>query len=313
VPGLSRLSPHARRAVGLVLLAVVLATACTFLGRWQWNRHVARDAAIRLVEANYDSTPVALTDLLPRTDATLDPDDVWRQVTVEGRYDADATVLLRNRPVNSQPGFHVLVPLVLTSAEGSDPVVLIVDRGWVAWDADASGEVDVPAPPSGEVAVTVRMRRDEPASDRSAPAGQVQAIHVDQVLAAGGIDETVTSYAAYGAVVAEQPAAATALGRLPAPSTDPGSHLSYAFQWWTFALGALVGFTWMARRELRDGRALAEAGAAVGDDPTGAARTDAGNGGAPPAASAAPATSAARRRRRPSDEETEDALIDAQS
>lgn len=299
-PVLSRsvLSPHARRALGLVLLAVVLATACTFLGRWQWNRHVARDAAIRLVEDNYGSTPVPLTDLLPGTDATLDPGDVWRQVTVAGRYDADATVLLRNRPVNSEPGFHVLVPLVLTDAGASgDPVVLVVDRGWVAWDEDASGEVDVPAPPAGEVAVTVRMRLDEPASDRSAPAGQVQAIHVAQVLAAGDLD--ATSYRAYGAVVAEQPAAATALGRLPAPSTDPGSHLSYAFQWWTFALGALVGFSWMARRELLDGRAAEQA-------------AEGGEGGVqrPDAAAVEPS---ARRRRRPSDEETEDALIDAQS
>jgi cytochrome oxidase assembly protein ShyY1 len=264
---------------------------------------VARDAAIRLVETNYDSTPVPLADLLPSTDAALDPDDVWRQVTVQGRYDTDATVLLRNRPVDSQPGFHVLVPLVLTSAgSDADPVVLVVDRGWVAWDEDASGEVDVPAPPAGEVAVTVRMRQDEPASDRSAPAGQVQAIHVAQVLAAGDLD--ATSYRAYGAVVSEQPAAGPALGRLPAPSTDPGSHLSYAFQWWTFALGALIGFTWMARRELRDGRALAEAAALAAEQ-----------GAAQPGADAAPPTAPAarRQRRRPSDEETEDALIDAQS
>jgi cytochrome oxidase assembly protein ShyY1 len=304
------LSPHARRAVGLVLLAVVMATACTFLGRWQWNRHVARDAQIRLVQQNYDSDPVPLDTLLPGTDATLDPDDVWRQVTVTGQYDTDATVLLRNRPVNSEPGFHVLVPLELS---GTD-VVLVVDRGWVAWDEDASGEVAVPAPPAGEVTVTVRMRLDEPASDRGAPAGQVQAIHVAQVLAAGGIADAV-SYDAYGAVVEEDPAAATALGRLPAPSTDPGSHLSYAFQWWVFALGSLVGFTWMARREVRDGRAALAATAASGAGPGGGevgAADDDGSGTRSPAAPAPGGPEPRRRRRRPTDEETEDSLIDSQ-
>lgn len=276
-------NPALRRAVGLVLLAVVVSTACVFLGRWQWHRHVARDAAIRLVEQNYAADPVPLADLLPAAGSVLDPDDVWRQATVTGTYDADATVLLRNRPVDSEPGFHVLVPLRL-----DDGAVLVVDRGWVAWDADASGEVSVPAPPAGDVTLTVHLRPDEPASTRSAPAGQVQAIHVDQVLAAGGSTVAdAASFGGYGAVVAESPAAPQRLGALPAPSTDPGSHLSYAFQWWTFAVGSLAAFVWMARRE------LLEAG-----DP------------------AAPATRTAgtqrSRRGRTSDEDTEDALIDAQ-
>ncbi|HEY0189042.1 MAG TPA: SURF1 family protein [Cellulomonas sp.] len=308
-----RLPPHVRRAAGLVLLAVTLATACTFLGRWQWNRHVNRDAQIRLVQQNYDSDPVALSTLLPGTDATLDPDDVWRQVTVTGTYDTDATVLLRNRPVNSEPGFHVLVPLVLDAASSAavdgQPVVLVVDRGWVAWDEDASGEITVPDPPSGTVTVTVRLRQDEPASDRDAPDGQVQAINVAQVLAAGGLTagtDEVVSYEAYGALAEESPAPATALGALPEPSTDPGSHLSYAFQWWVFALGSLIGFTWMARRELQEGRTQPEP-STTGPPPAASSAS-----GPPPAASAPARPGPAPRRRRPTDEETEDALIDAQ-
>jgi cytochrome oxidase assembly protein ShyY1 len=272
-----RQNPAARRAAGLLLLAVVVPVACVFLGRWQWHRHVDRSAAIAVVERNYAAEPVPLADLLPAPGAALDPDDVWRQATVTGRYAADAVVLLRNRPVDSQPGFHVLVPLRV--ADGS---VLVVDRGWVAWDDDASGEVAVPAPPSGDVTVTVHLRADEPASARSAPAGQVQAIHVEQVLAAGGLDGAA-SFGGYGAAVVEDPAAAVPLGRLPEPSTDPGSHLSYAFQWWTFAVGSLAAFTWMARRELLEGA------------------------GGPAEDAAVPA-----RRRRTSDEETEDALIDSQ-
>jgi cytochrome oxidase assembly protein ShyY1 len=274
-------NPAARRAVGLVLVAVAVSVACVFLGRWQWHRHVARDAAIQLVKQNYAADAVPLADLLPAPGSVLDPDDVWRQVTVTGTYDADATVLLRNRPVDGQPGFHVLVPLDLR-----DGSALVVDRGWVAWDDDASGEVSVPAPPEGEVTVTVHLRADEPASDRSAPAGQVQAIDVEQVLAAGGAQ--VESFGAYGAVVEENPAAPNRLGSLPEPSVDPGSHLSYAFQWWTFSVGSIAAFGWLARRELLEG-------AALGD----------GTAPAPPPVP--------RRRRRPSDEDTEDALIDAQA
>ncbi len=285
-------NPAARRAVGLVLLAVAVSTACVFLGRWQWHRHVARDAAIRLVEQNYAADPVPLAELLPEPGAVLDPGTVWRQATVTGTYDADAAVLLRNRPVSSQPGFHVLVPLVL-----DDGSALVVDRGWVAWDDDASGEVSVPAPPTGPVTVTVHLRPDEPASDRGAPAGQVQAIHVAQVLAAGGSD--AESFGGYGAAVAEDPAAGTPLGALPAPSTDPGSHLSYAFQWWTFAVGSVAAFGWLARRELIEGI-------------PGTAGT-AGAAGTAERGTPTPTEPARPRRRRPSDEETEDALIDSQS
>lgn len=303
-------NPALRRAVGLLVLAVVLAVACVFLGRWQWHRHVARDAAIRLVEQNYTADPVPLAELLPDDGATLDPGDVWRQAVVTGTYDADAAVLLRNRPVDGQPGFHVLVPLVQ-----DDGTVLVVDRGWVAWDRDASGEVDVPQPPAGDVEVTVHLRPDEPASTREAPAGQVQAVNVAQVLAAGGV--AAPSYAAYGGAITEAPAAATTLGALPAPSTDPGSHLSYAFQWWTFAAGSLVAFTWLARRELLEGAEPGASGASTGPvEPVGPAEgpgtgtsSDGPTDRGPRRPDAPPGRA---RRRRPSDEETEDALIDSQ-
>ncbi len=106
-----------------------------------------------------------------------------------------------------------------------------------------------------------------------------------QVLDAAGLDPATPTWGAYGALVSEDPAAARPLGALPRPSTDPGSHLSYALQWWTFALGSLIGFSILARREL-----VAPAAAA------------------PDAADPVPP----RRRRGPSAEDVEDALIDAQ-
>lgn len=279
-----------RRAVGIVLLGVVIAVGCTFAGRWQWNRHVARDAQIQVVEANYDAEPVPLSDVLDSPATALTADQEWRPVAVTGHYAPEATVLLRNRPVDGQPGYHVLVPLVLE--EGGEPgSVLLVDRGYIAWGDDASSAVDVPAPPSGSVTVTARLRVDEPALGRTAPAGQVQSITVDEVLTAGGAAGLASSaYRGYGSMIAEQPAGEP-LGGLAEPSTDPGSHLSYAFQWWVFALGSLVGFSMLARRDLREDGQRA-------DD------------GGPGARAEAPAREP-RRRRGPSAEDEEDALVDA--
>jgi cytochrome oxidase assembly protein ShyY1 len=282
-------SPAARRATGLVVLAVVLAVVCSLLGRWQWNRHTARDTVIAQIESSYGADPVPLSELLADPSAALPADDVWRPVTVVGHYAADAAALLRNRPINGQAGFHVLVPFVVTGASAptaGTSAVLVVDRGWVPTGQSSDRPDALPAPPDGTVEIVVRLRADEPVSVRDAPRGEVQAISVDQVLAAGGIDPgAVDAYAAYGALATEQSRVPGDVGALPKPSIDPGSHLSYAFQWWTFALGSLIGFSILARRELHE------------PDP----------GSEPPDPSGRPG-----RRKGPTAEEIEDALIDSQ-
>jgi cytochrome oxidase assembly protein ShyY1 len=314
------MSPAARRAVGLVLLGVVVAVTCTFLGRWQWNRHVWRDAAIAVVETNWAADPVPLDTVLPSTGTALTDDDVWRRVTVVGHYEPDSTVLLRNRPVDGAPAYHVLVPFVVEDASAGtseDPTqagtVLVVDRGWVDPGEDASADVAAPAPPEGSVTLTARLRQDEPATTRNAPTGQVQAISVDQVLAVGGVEGD--TYDAYVAMTAEDPAVSPVPGALPPPSTDPGSHLSYAFQWWTFALGGLIAFSVGARREIQDERALLDA-----DGPAPApAPVEFSSTGVElwptrdtPRPRRAPSAPDAPRRRGGRDEDAEDALIDAQ-
>src|SRR5690606_30974315 len=101
------------------------------------------------IQAGYDAPVVPLAELLPGTTSPLGAPDEWRPVEVVGEYLPEHTVLLRNRPVQGQPGYHVLVPLLVTGAE--EPAVLVVDRGWAGGDAAAA---EVPAPPAGQVTVT---------------------------------------------------------------------------------------------------------------------------------------------------------------
>jgi len=244
-------TPARRRATALVLVGVLVATACVFLGRWQWHRHEWRDAQIAIVEANYDAAPRPVVDVLPEPTSPLPDDAQWRPVTLTGRYLPEATVMLRNRPVDQNPAYHVLVPFQ-DSASGA---VLVVDRGWVPTGEDASQAVDVPAPPTGEVTLVVRLRTAERPSSRTASPGWVHAIAPAQVLPAGGLPERTEAFTgAYGQRVSEDPAPQVLPAPLAEPDLDPGSHLSYAFQWWVFALGALLGLSWLARRELVDER-----------------------------------------------------------
>ncbi|WP_277210679.1 SURF1 family cytochrome oxidase biogenesis protein [Isoptericola croceus] len=239
-----------RQWVTLGLAAVLLAALCVLAAYWQWHRYTDRQAQIALVEANYSAEPAPLDEFLAGPGAALADDDVWRSAVVVGKYAPDETVLLRNRPVNGTPGFHLLVPLH-TELDGK-ALVIVVDRGFVPLGADASEPASVPAPPDGEVTVTVTLRADEPAADREAEAGTVSRINTDQVLAASGgaVRADAGTVGAYGQMRSEDPAA-EALVPVPRPDTDPGSHLSYAFQWAIFALGAVGGFVLLWRRETR--------------------------------------------------------------
>ena len=283
----------------MVVLALVLATGCSFAGAWQYARHVERSHAVDVVVRTYNAAPVPLDDLVPRRGSALPADEVWRPVAVRGTYLPEGTALLRNRPVGGNAGFHVLVPLSVTSGPLSG-AVLVVDRGWVGLGDDASSSAPVAAPPPGEVDVVVRLRPAERPRDNTPVPGQVFSVEPRAVAAATGtIDDAALLSAVYGSLAEEVPAPADRLGPLDPPSTDLGSHLSYAFQWWVFAAGALGAFGWLAVKELRSGRAARPGGSAADDavrDALDAVR----------AGRAAP-----RRRRRPSAEDEEDALLDA--
>ena len=126
-----------------------------------------------------------------------------------GRYDAGHKLLVRNRPFDGQVGFHVLAPLVTAAGPA-----LLVDRGWVPAGEDATVVPDVPAPPPGEVTVTVRLRPSEPASTTGTPPrGQVTRIDVSAI--AG------SSLPGVRRVRRADPGGAAGRGTLPPGSTCP--------------------------------------------------------------------------------------------
>ena len=237
--------------IAIALGVCALAILCIAAGRWQWHRHIDRDAFIASVNENYNSTPVELSQVLPRTDSHLDDSLVWIQATVTGHYLTDQTALLRNRPVNQTPSVHVLVPF-----ESDDGTILVVNRGWLPYDNNAERPHVIPDPPAGEVTITVHLRQNESPTHKTTPKGQVRSINVSDVLAQGasyaGVPApTPGSYFAnaYGSLENENPAPITSVRALPKPDLDPKNHLSYAFQWWVFAIGGACAFVVLFIRE----------------------------------------------------------------
>lgn len=233
-----------RRWGGYIALVVVFTVACAGLSWWQWARRAETLDAINLVQNNWDSTPVAVTSLIPTLDG-WDAADEWRPVALHGSYLAQDALLVRNRPRDENPGFEQLVPLLL-----DDGTVFVVDRGWLPVGNAQDAPDHVPAPPTGEVSVVARIREGEPTIfGRTAPAGQIATIHLPDVATLVG-KPTYTD--TYGLMASETPASADpAPAAAEEPPPDEGPHLSYALQWILFGILAVGGLVWAYRREKR--------------------------------------------------------------
>jgi cytochrome oxidase assembly protein ShyY1 len=231
-----------RRWVGYLALTVVFAIVCVSLGVWQLARRAEARAEIDRVESNWDSAPVPIDDVLPTLDAFAN-DDKWMPVELTGHYLLDEQLLARNRPLNDTTGFEVLVPFEL-----ADGTIFIVDRGWVPTGNDQDAPDAVPPPPTGEVTVVARLKAGEPTVfGRSAPDGQVATINLPEIAA---LLDAPTYTGAYGLLVSEDPSVARPVAAAK-PYPDEGPHLSYAFQWFVFALLGFVGFGFALRQEYR--------------------------------------------------------------
>jgi len=278
--------------LGYLLLAAIFATACVLLGRWQMDRRAETLAEINRVVSNYSATPVPFAQARDQFNQ-LDPAKEWTQVELKGTYDTAGERIVRNRPLNGQPGYEVVVPFRLTTGE-----TVVVDRGWLPIGNKNPGSPDsVPSPPPGEVTAVVRLKHGEPELQRGAPEGQLASIDLPTYAAQLGYPLMT---GAYGQLASETPPAAEMPVAFPKPSTDEGTHLSYSLQWFAFGVLMFVGFGYAARQQARNAAIDAEDEELLEDGAVHAAVTPRRRPPAP------------RKRKRATAEEEEDALLDAQ-
>jgi cytochrome oxidase assembly protein ShyY1 len=229
--------------LGYLALAIAFAVLCSLLGLWQLSRRAEAVAEITLVAENFDSEPVPLQRALPKLE-DFDSSERWMPVVASGEYLADEQLLVRNRPLNGHPGFEVLVPLLL-----ADGAVFVIDRGWLPSGTNQELPDSIPGPPPGTVTVTARLKAGEPTlPDRTAPTGQLATIQLAEVAA---LIDRPTYTGAYGLLKTENPAPAERPLAVTKPAPDEGPHLSYAVQWFVFALLGFVALGYLLRQEYR--------------------------------------------------------------
>jgi cytochrome oxidase assembly protein ShyY1 len=279
--------------LGYLLLAAVFATACVFLGRWQMDRRAETLAEINRVTSNYSAAPVPFADVRDQF-SSLDEDREWTQVELRGSYDAGGQRIVRNRPLNGQPGYEVVVPFRLDTGE-----TVVIDRGWLPIGNNNPGRPDsVPAPPSGDVTVVARLKHAEPELQRGAPDGQLASIDLAAYSAQLGYPLLTGAYAQ---LASESPSAADMPIAFPKPSIEEGTHLSYSLQWFAFGVLMFIGFGYAARQQARNAAIDAEDAEEHAD---GGFHHSSG-----PVARRRPTP---RKRKNATAEEEEDAILDAQ-
>ncbi|HYN74640.1 MAG TPA: SURF1 family protein [Candidatus Limnocylindria bacterium] len=243
----------------LVLLGVL---ACVVLGAWQFDRARTRDTPVASGDP-MATAAVPITKAVP-ADGRVPQGSPPVAVTVAGRYDGDHQLLVPGREQAGSPVAYVVTPLVPSSG----PAVLVV-RGSVP-AAQPSGQA--PAAPSGEVTVTGWL----------VPSEQLEAGAVDPLALADGEVATVTAARiagllpypivdGYVGLVDQQPVAVNAPTPLAVPQVAAQVRwsmrsLSYALEWWFFAL---VGI-WMWVQALRLERRRAPSGEQAAAQPDGA-------------------------------------------
>jgi surfeit locus 1 family protein len=233
------------------LFALTVVGTCVIAGLWQLDRLQERRDVNERQAARSELPVVAVTDLLGPGDTEEAVDEVaLRNVEVVGTFRVDDQVTVANRTYDGAPGYWVLTPLVT-----ADGVGVVVNRGWVPLQVGEGERVVEAAPPDGEVRVVGSLT----ASQERGSFGAVDAsdgrldrlARADIGRFAAQVDYPVLP--AYVTLAVQVPAQVGGLPVVVEPvELGEGPHLGYAFQWFTFATIAALGYPLVLRKVARE-------------------------------------------------------------
>ena len=238
----------------LATLFVLAGTAlCIRLGIWQLDRLAQRRAFNHQVESMRAMPALDLNQEQPADIATME----WRPVKVQGTYDFENQVAVRNQYNDSQYGYHLITPLRFNTSTGSVqvPAVILVDRGWIPADMnskpadwhqyDEPGTVNL----SGQLRLGQTKPRFGGVADTLPANGQKLEVWTNADI------KHIAAQMPYPVLpVYIQPNVDANDAQPPIPSQptldlSEGPHFGYAIQWFTFATILFVGYPFFLRKQ----------------------------------------------------------------
>jgi len=223
---------------------VVVAVCAVFvsLGQWQLRRHDERSLENAVTTSRMSSPPTDLGVLLEGAGADVGSLE-YRPVRATGVFEPAGEILVRSQVADERPGFHVVTPFRTASG------VVLVNRGWVPLAAERPPVEEVP-PPTGTITINglVRASQVRPAIGPTEPEGVLRIVaRIDLARLDQQFDDLVPVWIQQTDDVLDPLPV-----RVAVPVTDdPGPHLPYAFQWYSFAVITAVGYGVLIRRALR--------------------------------------------------------------
>lgn len=232
-------------------IAILVAAGCVRLGLWQLERLAQRRTLNSGVEKNMMAPPVPIAQL-PR-DTALTP---YRRVLLTGVFDFDHEIALTGKSRQGSPGVHILTPFRIA---GSDRGVL-VNRGWVYAPDAASIELSRWFEPESTTVLGYVEPSPRPGSDDPRAASNPRAWRrLDFARLAGILPYPIEPFSVVALDAGETAVARTAPQRLPLPLISEGPHKGYAFQWFSFAVIAIVGVSALIWQDVRERRRRTDA------------------------------------------------------
>lgn len=226
-------------------IVVVGIVAMIGAGVWQLQRLDERKAFNERVVERSQSEPTPLGSVLARIDdgsLSLEAAE-WLPVVIEGTYLPDQ-VLEFNNSQGGRAGDNVLTALI-----GDDGGTVIVNRGFIPLG------IDVPAAPRTAVTATgfvrlseVRDRGGVTDADDGGTLSEIRRIDVPR-LSQQFPGEVAPVYVQLTA--SEPPIVVGDPEPVVLPELSNGPHLSYAIQWFVFAICVAIGWVLAVRRSLR--------------------------------------------------------------
>lgn len=241
------------RKTVLWVVAIGLSALFVRLGFWQLDRHGERSAGVRERAVRAEAPVLEWSgpgDVPPDTAGLI-----GRRARLSGRWDRAGEVVIRSRTLDGRAGAEVLTPLLVG---GDSEQTVMVLRGWLpapdglrpdlaaGWTAPpaTTGGGD-PARAEGVFVSSRDGRGGQPLQVEIAGAGHLAIAGLDLALIRDQTDLDPSPHV----LRADDPPAGASLRPAREIETDSGPHLSYAIQWFSFAVIALVGTAILTRGE----------------------------------------------------------------
>jgi len=258
--------------------ALLLILVMCRLSYWQWTRHLEKVDLIKEMDERLLLPPSSINDVLTTPGLNWAQSMIHRRLIIEGSYDFEHEMILRNRRHLNQPGVMVLTPLKI---KGTDSWIL-VNRGYIPLKyatrparAQFQKQSSVQFigliketnprrflapgdPPSGGenpwVDEWLRVDLDNiqkqlpykvlPVYTEVMPSADREKIKKDILSSESGKSEILSLVARSAATSRDSEINQINLNSLPIPLNDliipPGRHLGYVFEW--IILAMLTGF-----------------------------------------------------------------------